>query len=368
MNKKYFSTIALALLFITTFSSLVFSDNMPFKDIDNSYAKKEIIALYNDGILSGKSKGTFKPKDPMTRAELAKVLTISLGLEEDKEFAKKFTDVPQNSWYSGYVGALAKSGITSGTSTTTFSPNKNVTREELAVFFIRALGLENKAKELKIEPKLTDNKNIESWAKYHIGLATEVGFITGIPNTNGSLKYAPKASAERQALAILAYKFNYNKDEYLAKVGQILQPPKEEPKPTPEKPVVPPKPTEPEKPTPKPTDPVKPVPKDPIDPPKPVDPPKEIEEDSIQIKNINGKKVVFLNSYLMSVEFDLKGDFAGKEVKVIVNEGTKNEIRLKMGDPKSYDFYFDGMVKSIDTITVYLGSEKFEIIDNVNWK
>ncbi|NLW41353.1 MAG: S-layer homology domain-containing protein [Tissierellia bacterium] len=370
-NKRIVSTIALTIILITSFNTLSFGANMPFKDIDGSYAKKEIIALYNDGVLSGKGEGIFKPKDNMTRAELAKVLAISLNLEEDREFAKKFTDVPQNSWHVGYVGALAKSGITDGTSPNTFSPNKDVTREELAVFFIRALDLENKANELKIEPKFTDNKNISSWARNHIGLATEIGFITGIPNANGSFSYAPKTSAERQALAILAYKFNYNKDEYLAKVGQIVQPPKEEPK----DPVDPPKPTEPKDPAPKdptdppkPVDPEKPIPKDPIDPPKPVEPPKEVEEDFIEIKNISGKQMAFLNSYLMNIEFDIEGNIVGKEVVVIVNEGTKNEIRLKMGAPKSYDFYFDGMVKSIDTITVYIGNEKFEITNNVNWK
>lgn len=356
-SRKIISTVILTIILLTSFNTLSFGANMPFKDIDGSYAKKEIIALYNDGVFSGKGKDTFKPKDPMTRAELAKVLAISLNLPEDKEFAKKFTDVPQNSWHAGYVGALAKSGITDGTSPNTFSPNKDVTREELAVFFIRALELENKANELKTELKFTDSKDISSWAKNHIGLATEIGFITGIPNTDGSYRFAPKFSAERQALALLTYKFNYNKSEYLAKVGQTPKPVEPE-KPAPKDPVEPPKPTEPGK----------LEPKDPIDPPKPVDPPKEIEGDTVKLKNINGKKMAFLNSYLMRVEFDIEGNISGKEVIVLVNEGTNKEIKLKMGDPKSYDFYFDGMVKSVDTITVYIGDEKFEIIDNVNWE
>lgn len=191
-----------------------------FTDLGNSYAKKEIEELANEKILSGEGDGKFNPKSPVTRAQLAAVLTRSLGLRENEEAARKFKDVSADAWYAGFVGALVDAGVTGGTSETTFSPNKKVTREELAVFYIRAMGLSEMAQEWKAEPAFQDEKEVSSWAQSSVRMAYGIGYISGSKDAQGGLSFLPKAQAERQALAKLAYEFYCHKKEYIAKAEE----------------------------------------------------------------------------------------------------------------------------------------------------
>ncbi|MFD0697528.1 S-layer homology domain-containing protein [Paenibacillus sp. GCM10027628] len=196
--------------------------NEEFKDIVNSYAKQEISALVKEGIISGYADGTFQPQKAITRAELAKILVLSLGLKEEATKAEPFSDVAAASWYRGYVGALVGSGITQGTSATTFSPDAKVTREELIVFFIRALGLESTAAGTPVSTKLSDMQQVSAWAQSQVSLAVQIGFVNGIEGPNGTLLFNPKDKAERQALARLAYAFKTNASTYKTKAKDFV--------------------------------------------------------------------------------------------------------------------------------------------------
>lgn len=199
------------------------ASNASLSDIDDSYAKAEIAALAEKDIISGFEDGTFKPTDSMTRAQLAKVLVLSLGLPEDAAGAAKFQDVVGSNWFSGYVGALVKSGITQGTSADAFSPNKSVSREELAVFFIRAFGWKEQAEAAPLDESLSDLADVSSWAKASVSFAYQIGFIKGIENADGTFRYNPDGNADRQALARLAYEFVVNKAVYEDKAEQLLK-------------------------------------------------------------------------------------------------------------------------------------------------
>lgn len=187
-------------------------------DIASSYAKEEIKALIEAGIINGNADGNFNPKDAITRAEFAKILAQLLDLEEDATAASKFTDVPE--WALGYVGALVSAGITKGTGENRFGSNENISRQELAVFFIRSWGLEEVAREADLEPKFSDAEKIAAWAKAQIALAGEIGFMKGNPNGD----FNPTGNAEQQAVARLAYEFSQHSDEYLERVEQVLHP------------------------------------------------------------------------------------------------------------------------------------------------
>ncbi|WP_186446059.1 Ig-like domain-containing protein [Paenibacillus cremeus] len=198
-----------------------------FPDLQDSYAKQEIEALVQKGILSGFEDGSFKPHDSVTRAQLAKLLVLSLGMQEDPDASARFKDVAPNSWYRGFVGALVKSGITDGTSSETFSPDDQVSREQLAVFFIRAFGLEEWAKQLQPDAPLADMQEISDWARPHVSFAFKIGFLQGVQNADGMLRFAPKQFAERQALARLTYEFSTHSQKYTdeakKQVSELLQ-------------------------------------------------------------------------------------------------------------------------------------------------
>lgn len=194
------------------------SSKVSLTDIEQSYAKAEISSLVDKGILNGFTDGTFKPGDTLTRAQLAKVLVLSLNKEQDPSGAVAFKDVASSDWFAGYVGALVKSGITQGTSADTFAPNQTVTREELAVFFIRAFGWEANAKALAMENGLSDMAKVSTWAKPYVNFAYKIGFIKGITNKDGTISFNPAGKADRQSLARLAYEFITNKAAYEDKV------------------------------------------------------------------------------------------------------------------------------------------------------
>ncbi|MBP1995799.1 DUF4838 domain-containing protein [Paenibacillus eucommiae] len=193
-----------------------------FNDIDASYAKQEIEELGAAGIISGYEDGTFAPANPITRGELAKIIASMLKLEPKPEKASDFQDVSESSWYRGYVGALVEAGITQGVSETAFSPDSNVTREEMIVLFIRAFGLEKKALQWESNVTWSDTEQISKWARAYIDFGYRIGFVRGIANPDGSLRFDPQSRAERQAIARLAFEFVSKLDEYIEQAEEVL--------------------------------------------------------------------------------------------------------------------------------------------------
>jgi len=220
-RRKISAILVFALLLSTCMPFMAFGADAQFKDTADSYAQKEIQALVESGVISGYEDQTFQPNKAMTRAELAKIIVLSLGLKENEDKAASFNDVDAKSWYRGFVGALVESGITQGTSATTFSPDSKVTREELVVFFIRAFGLEDTAKGLPLDAKLSDISDVSEWAKAHVSLAFKMGFVNGVEGVDGTLKFNPKDNAERQALVRLAYEFMTNTSKYVDKAKEL---------------------------------------------------------------------------------------------------------------------------------------------------
>ncbi|MFM9332134.1 S-layer homology domain-containing protein [Paenibacillus mesotrionivorans] len=192
-----------------------------FTDISGSYAQKEILALAQAGILSGYEEGHFFPERPITRAELAKVLVLATGRSESSS-PTGFADVPADSWYRRYVAALVEAGITEGSSASGFSPDAYVTREELVVFFTRAMGLDSQAAVFPADAGFTDFPQVADWAKPSVALAYKIGFVNGLDNEGGALKFAPRERAERQALALLAYSCWTRQTEFTAKAEDLL--------------------------------------------------------------------------------------------------------------------------------------------------
>jgi protocatechuate 3,4-dioxygenase beta subunit len=161
------------------------------------------------------------PTKPITRAELAGIIAKAFGLKENADNAKAFKDVPPSSWYSGFVGALIEAGITSGTTTTTFSPNNKVTREVLVVMLIKAMGLEELVKQIPADAALTDLNTVSEWAKPYVSFAYKVGLVSGIKSSDGTYRFAPKDNADRQAVAMLVFNATTKKQSYQDKAKEI---------------------------------------------------------------------------------------------------------------------------------------------------
>ena len=109
-----------------------------FKDVDKSNKYYgDIISAYEAGVIDG-SQGYFSGKNNISRAQMAKILVESLGLEVTKIEKSPFRDTT-NQWFEKYATLLYELEITTGTTPTTFTPYDNVTRQQFASFLYRAI-------------------------------------------------------------------------------------------------------------------------------------------------------------------------------------------------------------------------------------
>ncbi|GAA0367899.1 S-layer homology domain-containing protein [Bacillus horti] len=212
MKKSLVSLLIFALVF-----TMVAPAFAAVNDIENSHAKEEIEALIEAGIINGYTDGTFKPRNEITRAEVAKILALVLELEEDAEAASVFTDVP--AWAAPYVGALVNAEITQGQSETRFGSNVNVSRQELAVFFARAMELYEEAQESDLEVSFSDASSVAAWARGAVALAAEIELVNGFPNGT----FGPTQGALRQDVAALSHRFWVGSEEYIERAREVLQ-------------------------------------------------------------------------------------------------------------------------------------------------
>lgn len=156
-------------------------------DIIGHWAEQYILRLYNEGAVSGyKDKngnynGLFGPDDPITRAELVKIVMVAfelpLAVEESSEESMKFTDIAKDSWYEKYViPATSTYGIVQGYNDNTFKPNNYVTRGEALKIILEAGGISNFG---LLTPNFSDVDNVNDWFAKYTAYAKSSGLIAG---------------------------------------------------------------------------------------------------------------------------------------------------------------------------------------------
>lgn len=111
----------------------------PYNDISerSTMFPNEILALTERGIFKGDEKGNFRPRETITRAEVAQVLTQTYSFEVKQQHT--FKDVPNNYWAKNAISALQSNNVIVGTGNGKFEPHKIVTREQYATFLYKAI-------------------------------------------------------------------------------------------------------------------------------------------------------------------------------------------------------------------------------------
>ena len=172
-------------------------DMTAFYDVsEDRWSAEYIYDLYNRGIINGVGGNMFAPAKNITRAEFVKILAGVAGATSSQlSGSTKFTDVQSDSWYAGYVAWAVNNGITSGTSNTTFSPNANITREQMATMiyrFANSKGITLPKTETAIN--FTDANTFSSWAVSAISAMQRAGIINGFDDDS----FAPAYYATRE--------------------------------------------------------------------------------------------------------------------------------------------------------------------------
>lgn len=173
------------------------ADAVAFSDVPNGHwASGDVAALVAAGVAEGFPDGTFRPEEPVTRAQFVKMLLLAVGLRPSGTGHSAFKDVPASEWYAPYVTAGAQAGIVQGLSPTTFEPDQLITREQMAVLLTRALRLTSGA-----SPVFSDAARIDDWAQAGVQAAVSVGYVDGFPDGT----FQPHGTATRaQAARVVA--------------------------------------------------------------------------------------------------------------------------------------------------------------------
>jgi len=107
-------------------------------DIAGTTHADAIRALIDAGVVQGFDDGTFRPGQLVTREQMATFLALAFELDLD-DVTHPFTDVRAGSTHEAAIAALWRTGITSGTTDTTFRPRDHVRRDQMASLLDRAL-------------------------------------------------------------------------------------------------------------------------------------------------------------------------------------------------------------------------------------
>lgn len=141
MSKKILA-VALAAAMILGLASVAFAAS--FSDTVDHERETAIKQLAGLGLLDGYPDGTFRPENPITRAEFAKVMVYALGLKDAAEMLAgvpvPFADVEANHWATGFISIATSQEIVKGYPDGTFGPQNNVTYAEVLTMLLRALG------------------------------------------------------------------------------------------------------------------------------------------------------------------------------------------------------------------------------------
>ena len=176
-----------------------------FGDVKGHDNQKAIEALASRGIISGKGENKFDPDATMTRAEFAAIVVNSLGLELQK--IDTFTDVPQNKWYSGFVGTANAYGIVSGRSANTFDPDGTITKQEAAAMVVNAAklcGLDTAmtaSEAQNILSQFPDYTKSAAWARTFLGFCYDQDILS-----QEDLTIEPTKAVKRCEIAEMLYR------------------------------------------------------------------------------------------------------------------------------------------------------------------
>ena len=181
-----------------------------FTDVSHSWAEDGIQYCVTHQLMSGIGNDLFGPKLTTTRAQIVQIL-YNLEGEPKVSGTTPFTDLTQD-WYQDAVLWAYQTGVVAGTSSTTFEPDRPVTREQIAVIL-----MEYMTRVLKLERTWTpadlsafpDAGSVSDWAKDAMADAVGLGLISGASN-GGQTLLEPQGSATREQVATILMEFCKN--------------------------------------------------------------------------------------------------------------------------------------------------------------
>ena len=182
-----------------------------FTDVTKNWAYPGIQYCVTHGIMGGMGDGTFAPTGTTTRAQIVQIL-YNLEGTPAVSGTTPFTDLTAN-WYKPAILWAYQNNVVAGTSPTTFDPDGPVTREQIAVILTQYMFHVLKMERTWTPADLStfpDGAQVSSWAKEAMQDAVALGLINGTKAPDGKVYLDPQGSAARQQVATILMNFCQN--------------------------------------------------------------------------------------------------------------------------------------------------------------
>ena len=170
-----------------------------FGDVpQNSWFADAVKYVSENKLMNGTSTTSFSPNGNMSRAMLATVLYRMSG--ETAEAGSSFGDVPSSAYYAAAVSWASSKGIVNGTGADVFSPNASITREQFAAMLYRYAGEPSVSADLSA---YTDTVDISPYASKAVEWCVAKGILSG----KSATRLAPQDTATRAECAAMLQRF-----------------------------------------------------------------------------------------------------------------------------------------------------------------
>lgn len=204
MRKKWLS-LALALVMCLSLMPSAFAAESgggveKFTDVPaDAWYREELDYAVRNGYISGTSASTFSPSANLSRSQFVTILGRMLNVDTSLYTSSKFEDVNASSWYGPYVAWAADKGYVNGTSSTTFSPDSNLTTEQMGVVMSNYISKSG----VVLTPSSTftgyaDAANISGWAKSGMDVMAQYDLLP----VDGKGNVSPRKAATRAEAAV----------------------------------------------------------------------------------------------------------------------------------------------------------------------
>ena len=182
-----------------------------FTDVEKNWAYPGIQYCVTHGIMGGMGDGTFAPTGTTTRAQIVQIL-YNLEGTPAVSGTTPFTDLTAN-WYKPAILWAYQNNVVAGTTPTTFDPERPVTREQIAVILTQYMFHVLKMNRTWMPADLStfpDGAQVSGWAKEAMQDAVALGLINGTKAPDGLVYLDPQGSAARQQVATILMNFCQN--------------------------------------------------------------------------------------------------------------------------------------------------------------
>jgi len=189
---------------LTNSTYSVIYNPVAFTDVANHWAKAAINDMGSRMVVTGVGSSTYEPDRSITRAEFAAIAVRAMGLAQGTT-ESSFADVSSSDWFNGYVDTATVYSLITGYDNTSYGPNDTITREQAMAILARAMKLTG------LSVSLTDSEVSAVLANYTDG-ASVSGYAkasaaacikTGIVSGTGATTISPKAFVTRAEVAVM---------------------------------------------------------------------------------------------------------------------------------------------------------------------